>query len=334
MKKSKLFIGIDVSKKKLDISFLFDPKQTKHQHFVVTNCKKGMRSILAEAKKIGYTSENLVVCFEHTGMYSMPLCFFMQEKQVNYAMVPALEIHRSKGITRGKNDKVDSKDIALYACVHIHKIKFTTLPEKVLMKLKVMLSERSKIVRATHIFKRSKETKEFMPTEIVSDALRTSKKMETFLKKMLKEINEKIQNLIKSDIDIKKKYDLACSVPGVGPQTALHLISCTRGFTAFENWRKLACYAGIAPFEYTSGSSIRGKTKVSHIANIQLKSILNMAALSAMQYDPQMKKYYQRKVAEGKNKMSVINAIRCKLISRVMATVKRGTPYVIMHEYA
>jgi transposase len=334
MKKSKLFIGIDVSKKKLDISFLSDPKQTKHQHFIVTNCKKGMRSILTEAKKIGYTLENLVVCFEHTGMYSMPLCFFMQEKQVNYAMVPALEIHRSKGITRGKNDKVDSKDIALYTCVHIHKIEFTTLPEKILMKLKVMLSERSKIIRATHIFKRAKETKEFMPPDIVSDALKTSKKMETFLKKMLKEIDSKIQNLIKSDVEINKKYELACSVPGVGPQTALHLISCTRGFTAFDNWRKLACYAGIAPFEYTSGSSIRGKTKVSHIANIQLKSILNMAALSAMQYDPQIKKYYQKKVAEGKNKMSVINAIRCKLISRVMATVKRGTPYVIMQEYA
>ncbi len=123
-------------------------------------------------------------------------------------------------------------------------------------------------------------------------------------------------------------------MPGVGPQTAINLIVTTRCFSTFENWRQLACYAGVAPFEYRSGTSIRGKTKVNHIANKKLKSLLNMAALSAKRHDKQLKEYYERKIQEGKNGMSVMNALRCKIISRVFATIKRETPYVDFLKYS
>ena len=89
-------------------------------------------------------------------------------------------------------------------------------------------------------------------------------------------------------------------------------ITVTNAFIFFKDWRKLACYCGVAPFRHQSGSSIKGKTKVSHIANKKMKSLLNMAALSAKKCDTEIKAYYERKVAEGKNKMSVINAAKCK----------------------
>lgn len=88
-------------------------------------------------------------------------------------------------------------------------------------------------------------------------------------------------------------------------QTTFNLIAVTNAFKSFKDWRKLACYFGIAPFKHQSGSSIKGKTKVSHIANKKMKSLLNMAALSAKKNDIKIKEFYERKVEEGKNKMSV-----------------------------
>ncbi|MFA6517579.1 MAG: transposase, partial [Bacteroidia bacterium] len=108
----------------------------------------------------------------------------------------------------------------------------------------------------------------------------------------------------------------------------------TRCFSTFDNARQLACYAGVAPFEYTSGTSIRGKTRVSPMANKKLKVLLSMCALNAKKADPEIGLYYLRKTEEGKNPMSVINAIRNKLILRVFATVKRGTPCVTTMNYA
>ena len=112
---------------------------------------------------------------------------------------------------------------------------------------------------------------------------------------------------------------------------AFMLVS-TNNFTGFENGRKYACYSGIAPFPNESGSSIKGKTKVSHLANKKIKTLLSNGANSAKSYDPEIKAYYQRKIKEGKDHKSVINAISCKLVNRVFAVVKRQTPYVSTYQ--
>ena len=99
-------------------------------------------------------------------------------------------------------------------------------------------------------------------------------------------------------------------------------------FSKFQNNRQLACYCGVAAFEHSSGTTVRGKTGVSKFANMDLKSTLHMAAISAIQHNPELKEYYKRKVNDGKNKMSTINAVRNKLLTRIVAVVKRKTPYV------
>ena len=123
-------------------------------------------------------------------------------------------------------------------------------------------------------------------------------------------------------------------VPGVGEQTAIYLIIATKGFKAFNSSRKFACYAGVAPFEYTSGSSVRGRTKVNHMADKKMKSLLQMCALTAIKYDPQLKEYYNNKKEEGKNGMLVLNNIRCKIISRVFSVVNRKTPFINTYKFA
>jgi len=143
-----------------------------------------------------------------------------------------------------------------------------------------------------------------------------------------------MKELIKANEQLSNQYELITSVPGVGPQTAMYMIAVTKGFKSFENWRKMACYAGVAPFEYSSGSSIKCRTKVNHLADKKMKALLNLCALNAKKFDKQMAVYYENKVAEGKSKMLVINNVRCKLLARIFSVVKRGTPFVDTFKFA
>ncbi|MFD2292293.1 transposase [Mariniflexile gromovii] len=135
-------------------------------------------------------------------------------------------------------------------------------------------------------------------------------------------------SIISVNQELNHQYRLITSIKGIGSQTVLFMTTSTNGFTKFKTWRKFAAYCGIAPFPNSSVTSIRGKTKVSNLANKKIKSLFNLCAKSAIQNNPEMKLYYCRRVENGKNKMSTINIIRCKLLARVFATVKRQPPYV------
>ena len=116
--------------------------------------------------------------------------------------------------------------------------------------------------------------------------------------------------------------------------TALQLLMYTHQFRRFNSAKQLACFSGVAPFAYQSGTSVRGKTKVHPMANKPLKTALHMCALSAIQLKGDMKLYFDRKVKEGKNKMAILNAIRNKLLHRVFACVRDRRLYAPTRKYA
>lgn len=149
-----------------------------------------------------------------------------------------------------------------------------------------------------------------------------------YFTKQIKSVEAEMNKIIKASEQLKKQYKLIVSIKGIGNQTALFMIVTTNGFTKF------ASYCCIAPFLNTSGISIRGRTKVSNLANKKLKSLFDMCAKSAIQHNPEMKLFYNRRVEQGKNKMSTINIIRNKLLSRIFAAIKRQTPYVNVLKYA
>lgn len=121
---------------------------------------------------------------------------------------------------------------------------------------------------------------------------------------------------------------LMLSIEGIGRKTALKMILETQAFTRFTDSRKFCCHAGVAPFSYLSGSSQHSRNRVSQRANKSIKSLLHLAALSAIQNkNSELRKYYDRKVAEGKNKMTVLNAIRAKLIARIFAVIRDDSIY-------
>lgn len=334
MKNFSFIVGIDVSKLKLDVTFLNEPLEKKPYHFIVENNQKGIDKIIKILKKKSLELSNVLFCFEDTGVYSMPLSCFLSENNLNYWMIPAIEIKRSKGISRGKNDKTDSKDIAFYALTHQHKLRLSKMPEKDLLSLKLLFTEREKLMKTLSIMSKTSENEGFVPNSALKDVLKINKAFIKQIKAAIKKTEDKMQQIIAENEAFKKQNELIQSIPGVGPQTALYLILTTKSFHSFDNWRQLACYAGVVPFEYSSGTSIKGRTKVSHLADKKLKSLLNLCALNMKKYDPEIKAYFDKKVEEGKPKMLVINNIRAKIISRVFATIKRGTPYVNTYKFA
>ena len=334
MKKYELIIGIDVSKLKLDVCFLSMPRAKPLFHLVIENNRKGMNKMLREVKKISSNLNHVLFCFENTGLYGMYLSHFLSELGADFWEVPAIEIKRAKGITRGKSDKVDARDIAFYAHTHMHKIALSEFPEEVILKLKLLQTEREKLVKSIQMFERTNEVEGFIDKKITRVVLISNRKTIRQLKKILREIDDKINAIVKSNHKISEQDTLIRSVPGIGKQTALYLIIATKCFTSFSNWRKMACYAGVAPFEYSSGSSIKGRTKVNHLADKKLKSLLTMCALSAKKHDKEIANYYERKLKEGKAPMLVMNAVKCKVLSRVFAVIKRETPFVNTYKFA
>ena len=157
---------------------------------------------------------------------------------------------------------------------------------------------------------------------------RIDKAQITALGKSIKQIESLITQVIAAEPEHQRIYDLLLSIDGVGPVLASHLLALTDGFLRFKTARELSCHAGCAPFEHSSGSSIRGKTRVSRQAQSTLKYLLHMAAVGVTARKGELQDYWKRKVAEGKHKMSVLNAIRNKLIHRIYAVIDRGTPFV------
>lgn len=327
MKNYSIVFGIDVSKSTIDVVGINLSGAIIFKHRAIENSKKSIQLLV---KKIThkYGVNNVVFAFENTGIYSLHLAYVLNYLDTTYYNLSALEIHRSMGISRGKSDKIDALVIAKYVLSNDYKIQPSSFTQENIITLQYLYTQRDKIVKAIKCFNNNKELESFLPKKSMSTISKTTTSIIKNLKRNLQKVEQAILELINDDQQLKEDYNLCLSVPGIGPQTATYLLIVTKGFTCFNNARQLACYGGVAPFPYQSGSSIRGRNKVNHMADKKLKSLLNMCALNAKKYDYQLKLYFDKKIDEGKNKMLVLNNIRNKILHRVFAVVRRKTPYV------
>lgn len=320
------FLGIDISKKKFDSALTLDGR-----HFHEGQIENRTKAILAyfrDLKKQLSSFDNLVVCLEHTGVYGLPLLDVLVKNNIKICVEPAIQIKKSLGITRGKNDRVDAMRIAQYAFKNKEDLKFWRPQRDRIQKLKALLVTRERLVKSrVQLEVPIAECNEFIAPSIRKDMIKYCRQAISAIRKDITQIQKAIDELVKADSQICLQRDIATSVPGIGNITALNMIVSTNEFTTISNSKKFACYSGIAPFEHSSGSSIRGKTRVSKMANMTLKRLIHLAAMSAIRCNEELQTFYFRKVKAGKNKMSVLNAVRNKLISRVFACIKNQRKY-------
>jgi transposase len=324
----KLVIGIDVSKEKMDLFLYSGDKLTCE--WVVENSATSIRtSLQGVLQRYTVKQSEVLLCAEYTGQYGYPLACACESLQLDLWMENPVQIKYSSGLHRGKNDKLDARKIAAYAVRFQDKARLFSLPEKHLATLRQLVNERD-----MYMSDRSKyqgqltDQKRFMSDD---DYQAKAKRMDSVLKELEKAIDEiesKIRDLIDSDRMLKNQHELLLSVEGIGERTAIKMIVETNAFRDFTNARKFCCHAGVAPFRYDSGSSVRFRSKVSHRADKSIKALLHMAALcAATRMKGELHEYYIRKVAEGKNKMLVLNAVRAKLVMRMFAVIKNNHLY-------
>lgn len=333
MKNYLFHIGIDISKLKIDINLL-NSKNQNSEHFVIDDQPKAIKRFITLLIKRKIDITQVLFCCENTRVYTNHLINTLLQLECDLWVVAALEIKRSKGISRGKNDQNDAKDISLYSFRNLDKLKLFTIAGNDLQKLKLLHAEREKTLKALLLIEATNENKTFINKDVLREVLIINKILANDIKKAIKKIEKRIKEIVQANNELHKQAELIKSVPGIGEQTCLYFIIAKKGFTAFKNWRKFACYSGVVPFQYSSGSSIKKRTKVNHLADKKMKSLLQMCALTAIKYDIQIKEYYYKKKQEGKNPMLILNNIRCKLISRGFAVIERQTPYINTYKFA
>ncbi len=321
----RFFIGIDISKKTFDVAIIQNERTTS---YVFENSKKGTNALIRLLKNQKIPLENTLMCMEHTGVYGKLIIAKLVEKQANFCVEMPIQITKSIGLLRGKNDRVDAVRIAQYAIKNSGQIKLYEPVPEILEKVRLLLKIRKQFVNARSDFNKYPNELELFSPEMGKLAKKNLKKINKSLNDEIKRVEAEIGKLILSDDRLNRTVGLVTSVTGIGRITALHFTVFTSFFTRYENPKQLACYCGVVPFEYTSGSSINRKSRIHPMANRTLKKHLHMSALAAINHDPDIREYFARKVAEGKNKMLIVNNVRNKLVHRICAVIKRQEPYV------
>jgi transposase len=314
------FIGIDVSAATLDICI----KVNDSLSFVVINNQ------IRDIKKFlyAYKGKQVMIAMENTGRYNWSFYEVLADFEFITYVISPLHLKKSMGLVRGKNDKVDSERILQFLIKNHSDLRPWVCPKGSIQKLKVWITERNHRIKSKRQLSTMNKDYPKMKSLGLDKSLKMmNKKLIAALDAQIIAIEKEIDLLLKADDEIQKKVELIRSVPGVGKVLSWEILAKTNGFTSIKTPREMACYCGVAPFEYQSGTSIYRRPAVSHLADKTLKSLLHLGAMSAIRLKNDLGEYYRRKVSEGKNKMSVINAVRNKIIHRIYAVMKNQTIY-------
>ena len=272
----------------------------------------------------------VLVCAEYTGKYIHPLVLACHKCGVDLWLESGYNIKCEAKKERGKDDRTDARRIAEYGRKNQDDARIYRLPAESIATLRDLLSERAlyNSQRAAHKGQLH-DMKGYMSPEAYTARAARQMSLIKELDRLIKEVDNSMAEIVASDPELHRQQQLLLTVPGIGTVCAASLIATTAGFSLFGNGRELCCFAGLAPFAYTSGTSIRSKRRVSCRADHELKSLLHMCAMVAAirMKTGRFAEYYKRKTGEGKNKMCVLNAVRAKLMLTAFAVVRNNTPY-------
>jgi transposase len=333
MKQIKFFIGTDVSKGWLDMCIVLEGEVLHSER--IENKQAAIRKWLRRTQKqFGYVMSNALFAMEFTGVYNHHLLEVLHAAGAHIWLIPGIEINASRGLERSKNDRQDAKLIAEYAMKNLKKVRLFKKPRTAVKKLSALLMMREKLIASKHGYSvTGKEYKSFSRKEEYLIIKEYSAAMLRTIDKELKKIEEEIKDLIKGDERLLELNEYISSVDGVGLITSANTIVETNEFLDIREAKKFSNHSGVVPHSEDSGKKIK-KQKVSHKACKKMKKLLHLAAMSAIRKEGELKDYYERKIAEGKNKMSVLNAIRNKLVLRIFACVNNKRKYEKNYVYS
>ena len=312
MHKYNEIFGVDISKD------VFDIMNSKGDYDQFSNDLNGFKKF---TKKL--TKQTLVV-MEATGYYHYCLAQYLYQQGYLVSVVNPLSVKRfiQMKLSKIKTDKSDAKAICEYGQfnqVPLYTAKDESQAEclQLIRLIDIYLKQSTAIKNKLH-----GETTLGIPSKVVYRSLNRSLKS---IKKEISLLEDRLNDLVK-DYQ-QKQLTLLKSIPGMGTKTAIMLIVMTDGFNKFENSKQLCSYAGITPTIRHSGSSVRGKSRISKMGNQKMRNLLFLCSFSACKYNKGCRAIYERIVSKGKSKKLALIAVSNKLLKQAFAIAKSGLPY-------
>jgi transposase len=331
--KFRHFAGIDVSKHKLDVCLIVNTERTQMFYGSFEQNLSGYKTMKKWFSELtGKALDKLMVLVENTGLYDDALLNWLSVKNIAVCLENATNIKRSVRDNRSKNDKLDSRNIALYLLQHFAELQVWQKPRDVVNQLRLLLTQRSNLVEGLKRLKALQ--KEWMQYDW--SGVHKTKSYEAGIKGLkadIEAIEKDMWELIKSDVELLRMFALIVSIPAVGKITAMHFMCYTNEFKTVKSGKQLAAYCGVVPFEKSSGKSVKWKPRLPHQANKVLKTLLHLCATTAIKMKGTFATYYRRKIEEGKHALIAINGIRNKIALTIAAVIRTGEPYSETYSY-
>ena len=312
MNKDREIYGIDVSKK------VFDVYANHSGHLQFANDEKGFKSLVKQLPR------QALVVMEATGYYHYRLAQYLYKKGIDVSVVNPLSVKRfiQMKLSKVKTDKSDAKAICEYGIFNeVPLYNALTDVQAECLQLFRLLDNYLKQRTATKNKIKGEESLG-KPSKVVYSSLKRNLR---HLNKEITLVEERLLELVKQEQ--QEQLTLLKSIPGMGVKTALFLIVVTDGFNKFDNARQLCSYVGITPTIKESGSSVRGRSRISKVGNKKLRNLLFLCAFSACKHNKACRELYERIVAKGKSKKLALIAVSNKLLKQAFAIAKSGLPY-------
>lgn len=318
------YIGIDVSKAKLDCCLLFDSSDSKRKSKSIPNNKDSISDLLAWLAKQGAHPGELHAVLESTGVYHEQAAIALYDAGVTVTIAnPAHVKNFGKGLAiRTKNDTVDSYVLARYGA--LLKPAAWTPPSLEARVLQALLARREAI--AQDLLRERNRQEKADATDTPKHILKSLNDSIEFLQKQLKQLQQDIDDHIGRHPNLKDDLSLLTSIPAIGPQAGSNLLSIMHSHH-FDSAERLASYLGLVPVERQSGTSVLGRPHLSKAGPARVRSVLYMAAVVAIRYNPHVKTLYERLLAKGKAKKSALGAAMRKLVHLCFGVLKTRKPY-------
>lgn len=325
----KQVVGIDVAQKELVVCLgrMYDdwtPELYAGKSFA--NTAKGFAALSSWVKKLTEESNPVRYVMEATGIYHESLAYFLEGKGFEVSIVLPNKISNYFRTLEIKTitDKTASEAIARFGLER--KLDSWKRPAEIFRKLKQITRERDQLVDERTLVKNqlhAEETEAYPGKESIA-RMKTRIKL---LNKQVMEIKEEINALVKKDKAISKSVELITSIHGVGILTAVTVLAETNGFELIRNKRQLTSYAGLDIREKLSGTSVKGKPRISKRGNRHLRKAMYMPALSAIRNEGRFKALFTRLVSRHGIKMKAAVAVQRKLLEMIYIIYKTNTAF-------
>lgn len=328
---SQVYVGIDPASERFTASLLYTPGRGQTAPSPFANTSEGCTALEQWLRAEAVPLEQVIFCIENTGVYSEALCYQLHERGHRLSLLDPRTVWKAFGDGQPKNDPLDSQKIAEYGFRYADKLQIWQPNRAIVEQIRVLLRTREQLVQQKTATQNTRSTlaRKVIQTPAANRALDATL---AHLRAQVAALEEELKRLIKSHPTLMQGVSLLLSAPGVGWLLSAHFVVLTRGFTEIPQYRTLAQYLGISPNEHTSGTSVRKTSRSRRYGPSTARKLLHLAARSLRTHDRQARRYFLEKTAEGKPKRLVLNNIANKLLKRLCAMLRDGTPYIDGHK--